>query len=80
MSYLEFLLPYLVCFVSLLVGATLGLLFAFLARKGRIRQLVRDRLTVYSSLLVWLILSVLLWITSQNNPITNRINNGGWLS
>ena len=80
MEYLVSILPYLVCFISLLVGAISGLLFSFLARRGRVRTRVRDWLTVGSSLLVWLMLSVLLWITDQNNPIMNRINKGGGFS
>ena len=83
MDYLDLvltLLPYLFCFISLLVGAFLGRLFSVLARKGRIRPRVRDWLTVGSSLLIWVILTVVLWFGNENNPIFRRLNNGGGLS
>jgi len=74
------LLPYLLCFISLVVGTLFGLLFSFLARKGKLRPRVRNWLTVGSSLLIWVILTIVLWASDQNNPITRTINNGGSLS
>lgn len=74
------LLPYAFCLGALLVGALFGLLFSVLARKGRLRPRLRDRLTVGTSLLIWVILTILLWTADQNNPIIRRINQGGGLS
>lgn len=73
------LLPYLVCLTSLVVGALFGALFSFLAKKGRMRPRVRDWLTAGSAILIWIILTLVLWIADQNNPIVRRINNGGGL-
>ena len=72
--------PYLNCFLSLLGGLLLGMVLSLLVRRGKIRPRLRDRLTVFITLGLWLAVTAVLWFVDRNNPFTNRFNQGGGLS
>jgi hypothetical protein len=72
--------PYLVCIFSLLGGLWIGTFISALAQKKKSYPGLRERLTMYTTLVLWAVLMVVLWVMDQRNPLIHKINSGGGLT